>query len=475
VKIRHKYNTDQTRLIATGDTYAIRDFLKKRGYRWNHPTAPNAWSVVKPPPIPDAKHFRAKRLYADQQRILKLLLTERPYVALNWGLGTGKTRIGIAWNDNLPQNVPSVTLIMCPKNTINVWREEFLKWTLPSANARFVAAPQSTAETLKIIDNIRNSGQSRTLLIVNYSKLAKIVDALLTLPITMIIADESQYLKNPRSQRSRAVWKLRDCTPYKILQSGTLITKTPDDLWNQMFFLTPPNSIFPAKHQKFLDEFSLLGFDGYTRIFDTHKISEAVALVVDYVTANHAFEILPDQTHWVYMTKSEKRDYDAIDEPYLLSEYTKKSMLTATCVERIARIESIITATDDQIIVWAHHKNLLNEIEQLCIRNKISYAMIDGRHHNYGDVTEWKQGKRRILIASTMSAAEGQNFQNCRYNVFAEPSWRYDHWEQAHGRIARGGQLRNVINFYVYVKNSLDAEVLMALETKTDFQSVISK
>lgn len=55
----------------------------------------------------------------------------------------------------------------------------------------------------------------------------------------MIVADESQRIKNPTAQRTKSLMKLREHSKYRRIMSGSPVLNSPFDLYSQMSFLDP--------------------------------------------------------------------------------------------------------------------------------------------------------------------------------------------------------------------------------------------
>jgi SWI/SNF-related matrix-associated actin-dependent regulator of chromatin subfamily A-like protein 1 len=75
--------------------------------------------------------------------------------------------------------------------------------------------------------------------IINYEQLAKYHVQLRGRRLDLLIADESHYLKNPKSQRSKLVRALGPLARRRVLLTGTPVLNKPAELWAQLNLIDP--------------------------------------------------------------------------------------------------------------------------------------------------------------------------------------------------------------------------------------------
>lgn len=126
------------------------------------------------------------------------------------------------------------TVIICPATVkYAVWQREITKFTTEKCVVIDGNAKKRKEQYLSFLES-----NDIFFLIVNYESLVIDSDMLSRLPYeSLIIADESVYIKNRNSKRTKAVKKLR--AKYKVAISGYPIANRLPDLHSQMDWLLP--------------------------------------------------------------------------------------------------------------------------------------------------------------------------------------------------------------------------------------------
>jgi SNF2 family DNA or RNA helicase len=133
--------------------------------------------------------------------------------------------------------------------------------------------------------------------IVSYDSCASMLDALQMLKPTMLVCDESHYIKNSESKRWKAVRKLAEvCTMRRIL-TGTPISNTLLDVWSQFEILRPGALGFNtfAGFKKAYCNIEMAGaFEKITGYHDVDKLKQNMARMSFIVRKDQCLD-LPDQ------------------------------------------------------------------------------------------------------------------------------------------------------------------------------------
>ena len=151
----------------------------------------------------------------------------KPYFADLSEPGTGKTLVQI---ENMKRNKSKKNLIICPKSIMrSVWVEQ-LEERFPEMKI-FVLNKGSKAasKTLSALPD-------RYIIIVAYDTVPRILDSLKRLRFDTIILDESTKIKTARSQRSKAIIKLRNVSHRRYIMTGTPAPNGLMDVFNQYRF-----------------------------------------------------------------------------------------------------------------------------------------------------------------------------------------------------------------------------------------------
>jgi len=183
--------------------------------------------------------------------VFKLLAT--PYLLLADEMGLGKTKEVIdAAQIMYVQGVINRVIIVCPSAVRGVWFDPTLgewakhKWKeFPLQVAEFrnkirIWKTTEDEERLKVVvtnyEFLRNE--------VNLAKLGKAVG-----PKTLLVVDESSYVKNHSAQQTKAVRILRKDCGRVVLLNGTPLTEGIGDLFSQAYILEPKIFNCKNKHQ----------------------------------------------------------------------------------------------------------------------------------------------------------------------------------------------------------------------------------
>ncbi len=135
------------------------------------------------------------------------------------------------------------SLIVCPTSVLQNWRDESLKFT-PSL-AVHVHYGSARAASLE------RSGQP-DLVITSYPLLVRDIEVLSAMEFHLVVLDEAQFIKNPRSLAAICAGRLQ--SQLRLCLTGTPMENHLGELWSIVNFLMPGY---------------LGGWDDFTRIFRT--------------------------------------------------------------------------------------------------------------------------------------------------------------------------------------------------------------
>ena len=157
-------------------------------------------------------------------------------------MGLGKTPNALAWLYNNPHLSPA--LIVCPASIKLQWARE---------SARWLGIPLDEIQVLK---GVKPSPVTEDIVICNYDILAKRLADLHRHQFRAIILDESHYIKEAGTKRSKMAKLLCDqpCVQSVLALTGTPVLNRPKELWHQVYCINP--RIWPSFYpfaKKFCD------------------------------------------------------------------------------------------------------------------------------------------------------------------------------------------------------------------------------
>lgn len=161
-------------------------------------------------------------------------------LALFMEMGTGKTRtvIEIIRRKYAYHNEILRTLILSPPVTLTNWKNEFNKYSKIPQDKILIANNDSKYKK-SVVSRAIEMGSA--IVITNYETLQsdEVFELIEKFRPQVIICDESQRLKNPKSKRSKKVLKLADADHclYRYILSGTPILNNALDIFMQFRIL----------------------------------------------------------------------------------------------------------------------------------------------------------------------------------------------------------------------------------------------
>lgn len=161
--------------------------------------------------------------------------------------GTGKTLVSIALANALHQaGLIDWTFVVCPSTLRGTWAEEIEKHSSRSLDEYLVLAGTRVGKADELAAYLADDHEPMRWAITNYEQFAvdvgarnaagksfrRVLEAAQVRP-GLVIFDESTYLKNFRSKRTRACQALATAFPRRLIMTGTPITKSPLDAFAQ--------------------------------------------------------------------------------------------------------------------------------------------------------------------------------------------------------------------------------------------------
>lgn len=240
-------------------------------------------------------------------------------------MGTGKTKMVIDECANYiyrmePKQIFKC-LIVCPKSLMVNWARE-IPMNIP-ADLFYMSIVQLKGE-LNSIDTMMAAFSEPTRIkffIVSYDSVASMLDQLMLLKPTMLVCDESHYIKSSESKRYKAVRKLSEVCAMRRILTGTPVANTILDVWSQFEILRPGalgfNTFagFKREYCKITQAGPFEKIDGYKNI---DKLKENMSRMSFIIRKDQCLD-LPDQlydTHYVEMPEKMAEIYEKFNSEF---------------------------------------------------------------------------------------------------------------------------------------------------------------
>ncbi|MDQ8180844.1 DEAD/DEAH box helicase [Pelagicoccus sp. SDUM812005] len=153
------------------------------------------------------------------------------------------------------------SLLVLPASLLANWKNEFAAFA-PSLRLRCIHPSETPAAELKAYQrHPQRALENADVLLTTYGMLTR-QDWLAQQDWNLVVIDEAQAIKNPNTQQTRAVKRLR--AHARIALTGTPVENTLSDLWSLFDFTCPGLLGTPTAFQKFSDSLQRKGHTDYS-------------------------------------------------------------------------------------------------------------------------------------------------------------------------------------------------------------------
>lgn len=434
-------------------------------------------------------------LYKKQKTVEKLFRKKRQ-IALFMEPGTGKTITALALVDQKQRrkNRHFWILVVTPKNIIGSWEDELIEHM---DDYEFYGS-------IKSFDKAQSDEEcSYSFLVINYEQARIHIDYLCDFQWDFVILDESHRIKNRRSKTAKALWKLND-VKYKLILSGTPITKDEIDLWSQFKFLNP--NLWGNNFKEFENR-ALRSID----LGDYKKLRPHKQKIKMFMKKAQSFTYhlkLDDMTDMppkrdvvikLPLNSASRKAYNGLEDSFLTEYKGKRSSidLSVTALLRLQQLTGghLILENGDAVrfkdqpkLWWTLDKieDLGKEKVLIICRYKYEIELLESALRKLKYKVEVMKGKMKpqeikrvrhsfqnskgcqVLIGQVGVVKEGNNFQKCcRYTIFYSKSLSYVDIDQCKRRTWRNGQKRKVVYYHLVIENTIDESIESLIDKKT--------
>jgi len=435
-------------------------------------------------------------------------------------VGTGKTR---ALLETLRRKyalhsrvIP--TLILAPPITLSNWKKEILKYTkIPEAQILLLEG--TGAKKAQQLERFAN----KNIVITNYESLLNedIFEALKKRldGETCLVLDESHYIKNPTSKRTKKVLQLSDLCKYRFCLSGTPVLNNAEDVWSQAYVLDRGE-----RFEKKFHYFKLKYFEDKNAGMPKSKYWP------NWVIRPSMFPIFQRQLEEISMSVKKS---DCLDLPPFIKteievplsaeqkhhyESVKKDFITyvadAACVASIAIVKALrmqeiasgfmsldndekhrfkenprmdalkelvdLHVDNHKIIIWSCFKENHLQIGKMLEEKKIGYVQLTGEEsekEKFANIESFESDPKIRVCIGSQAVGIGFNMVSSSMSIYYSRNFNLGHDVQSEARNYRGGSERHeaVYRIDLVAPDSLDRHVLQALSEKKSLSAKLIK
>lgn len=317
-----------------------------------------------------------------------------------------------------------------------------------------------------------------------------------------VIVDESHYIKTPTSKRTKTVQHLLslDNIVFKVLLTGTPITRDVDDLFTQLKVFYPDfcksifeyrkkymrciHSYFGDIYKGFKNEYSRKEIINYLKSCSLRRTKKSAGLNLPSIIRTPVYidinkKIAKESLNILdYATKviNGVDDYtlyktDLVEEASHIASI-RKALGVAKVPQVLQYVEHLLQSGTQKLIVFGVHIDVVNLIYESL---KEKYKDIK-THRIIGATTSTQREKiikefqeletPQILVANMIACGVGVTLTKSHTVVFAELDFTPSNIMQAEARVHRITQEHIVNSIFMIANESLDAKILDLIKDK---------
>lgn len=412
---------------------------------------------------------------------------------LDMGLGKTVTTL-TAIDDLIMLGEVNKVLVIAPKRVVeDTWSTEIDKWD-HLKNLRISKIIGTPKQRINAIN------EDADIYIISRDNVKWLVDnCFRDWKWDMCVIDELSSFKNSKSQRFRALKKVRPYFKRIVGLTGTPAPNSLIDLWPQMYLLDGGERLgktitgykerffYPGRHNGYVVYEWKLKENAEDSI--NKKISDICISMKaeDYLNMpkriDNIIDIkLPDKVLDRYkefskdlvMELDNEEEITAVSAAVLTNKllqfangaiYNDDKEIIELHDEKIDKLLEIIdTSNGKPVLVFYNFKHDKERIIKALAKKGIKdYQGLDSSE----DIKNWNEGKIQVALLHPASAGHGLNLQyGGNIIIWFGLTWSLELYQQANARLYRQGQKESVIIHHLVAKNTVDEDVMQALENK---------
>ncbi|MBI5136344.1 MAG: SNF2 helicase associated domain-containing protein [Nitrospirae bacterium] len=414
-------------------------------------------------------------------------------------MGLGKTIqvIALLLLEKSRGNLTSPSLVVVPTSLIFNWTHEIERMAPGLTVAVWHGSDRhASPERLREADVV----------LTNYALVRQDLARLEAIPFHYLVLDESQYVKNPESQVSRAVRELK--ATHRLALTGTPLENHLGELWAQFAFLMPG---LLGSYRHFRRRFGgpVERGDGdaaqalLTRVrpFVLRRTKEQVAAELPERVESTLYCRLEDGQRVLYdrirdlcraqvansiktrgLGRSRVTILDALLKlrqvcchPELLPAALRGDVGESAKMTLFMEFVTEAVEEEHRVLVFSQFVSMLTIIRKRLDTAGVPYSYLDGRTRDRERrVTEFQDNPRiPLFLISLKAGGTGLNLTGADYVVHFDPWWNPAVEQQATDRAHRIGQTRKVFSYKLIAEDTVEEKIVAMQERKRALSNIL--
>ncbi|ODA08712.1 DEAD/DEAH box helicase [Paenibacillus polymyxa] len=326
-------------------------------------------------------------------------------------------------------------------------------------------------------------------------------------PFDTVVIDELSSFKSSKSQRFRALRKVRPLVQRVIGLTGTPTPNGLEDLWSQIYLIDQGERLgktITGFRDRYLSPGQRDRNNGNV-VYDWKPKPEAentvYSKIEDIAVSMKAEDWLDmperiDRVVPVKLSDKARAQYEQLEEDLLIpflggdvvantaavlsnkllqmangAVYDETRGVREIHEAKLDALEDIMEAANGHpVLLFYAYKHDLDRIQE---RFKQVRTLRKGSEGTK-DIADWNAGKIPLLAVHPASAGHGLNLQDGgNLIVWFGLNWSLELYQQANARLHRQGQQRSVIVHHLVTEGTMDEDVMAALDSKAVGQDAL--
>lgn len=422
------------------------------------------------------------------------------YSGLFLDMGLGKTISTLTAINQLMYEELEVNkvLVIAPKRVAeNTWTAEKEKWDHVKhlKISTVLGSERQRKEALKMKADIY---------VINRENVAWLVGLYQSaFPFDMVVIDELSSFKSPKAIRFKTLRMVRPLVKRVVGLTGTPAPNGLIDLWPQMYLLDQGERLGKSI-TKFREIYFTPGRRNGHVVFDYRLNQGSEQAIYDKIgdicisMKSEDYLELPERinrTVEIHLSPATHVKYEEFEREQVLAleDLDEISAVNAAALtnkllqfsngaiydadknwhevhqEKLNALEEIVEAANGQpVLIFYSYKH---DLERIVKKLKLyKPRKLEGKQ----DIEDWNGKKIQVLLAHPASAGHGLNLQaGGNIIVWFGLTWSLELYQQANARLDRQGQDKPVIVHHLVVKDTMDEDVIIAIERKRSGQDAL--